>query len=75
MRPNPTDTIYESTFVWLIRRAGELEIETDHHLGGVFPLQTWRDLLKEVGFKVKLLRSEWEAPMFVCIKSTKAKNG
>lgn len=66
--PDPTDTVCESTFVWLIRRAGKLEIETDHHLIGIFPLGTWLDFLKEVGFKVKLLESKWEVPMFVCVK-------
>jgi SAM-dependent methyltransferase len=66
--PDPTDTTYESTFVWLIRRSGKLEIETDHHLGGIFPLQTWLDLLREVGFEVALIESEWDAPMFVCTK-------
>lgn len=67
--PDPTDTMYESTFVWLIRRAGKLEIETDHHLGGIFPLQSWLDLLREVGFEVTLLETPFEAPMFACVKS------
>jgi hypothetical protein len=61
--------MYESTFVWLIRRAGKLEIETDHHLGGIFPLQSWLDLLREVGFEVTLLETPFEAPMFACAKS------
>lgn len=65
---DPTDTTYESTFVWLIRRAGKLEIEADHHLGGIFPLQTWLNLLREVGFEVTLIESEWEAPMIACVK-------
>ena len=67
--PDPTDTTYESTFVWLIRRAGKLEIETDHHLGGIFPLQSWLDLLREVGFEVTLIETPFEAPMFACVKS------
>jgi ubiquinone/menaquinone biosynthesis C-methylase UbiE len=66
--PDPTDTMYESTFVWLIRRAGKLEIETDHHLGGIFPLQTWLELLREVGFEATLIETPFEAPMFVCVK-------
>jgi hypothetical protein len=66
--PDPNDTTYESTFVWLIRRAGKLEIETDHHLGGVFPLQTWVDLSREAGFEVTLIETPFEAAMFVCVK-------
>jgi SAM-dependent methyltransferase len=66
--PDPTDTIYEYACVWLIHRAGKLEIETDHHLGGIFPLQTWVDLLREVGFEVTLIETPFDAPMFVCVK-------
>jgi SAM-dependent methyltransferase len=66
--PDPADTTHESTFVWLIRRSGKLEIETDRHLGGIFPLQTWLDLLQDVGFDVTLIEPQFEAPMFVCVK-------
>jgi SAM-dependent methyltransferase len=66
--PDPTDTTYESTFVWLIRRAGNLEIETDHHLGGIFPQQTWVDLLREIGFRVTAIETPFQAPMFACVK-------
>jgi len=50
--PNPADTVYENVFVYLIRRNGELTVETDRHLGGIFPLERWRRLLREVGFGV-----------------------
>ncbi len=67
--PDPTDTTYESTFVYLIRRRGRLGIETDRHLGGIFDLQTWSDLLREVGFQVEQLRfEEDDLPMFVGLK-------
>ena len=72
--PDPTDTTYETTFVYLIRRGGALEIETDHHLCGIFPSRTWRRLLKRSGFEVK--QSEFKAtdtepgtyPLFIGIK-------
>ena len=72
--PDPTDTTYESTFVYLIRREGALEIETDRHLCGIFPSRTWRRLLKRSGFEVK--QSEFKAtgteprtyPLFIGIK-------
>jgi len=72
--PNPTDTTYEATFVYLIRRGGRLEIETDRHLCGIFGLDIWFGLLKEVGFEVKQMEfrpsgMEGEGyPMLVCIK-------
>jgi len=50
--PDSTDTTYEGIFVFLIRRQGHLEIETDRHLGGIFGLETWLDALKIAGFEV-----------------------
>lgn len=80
--PDETDTTYESTFIYLIRRSGNLEIHTDRHSCGLFKLDTFTDLLKEIGFEVNQLRYEppesaiessglegYEYyPMFVCIK-------
>ena len=47
--PDPSDTTYQSTFIYLIRRQGKLQIETDRHLCGIFPLETWFRLLNEAG--------------------------
>ena len=67
--PDPFDTTYEMTFVYLIRRAGDLEIQTDRHLAGLFPRDTWLRLLAEVGFSVRPVHLPGcEAPMFVAIK-------
>ncbi|MEK6986683.1 MAG: class I SAM-dependent methyltransferase [Candidatus Thermoplasmatota archaeon] len=51
--PDPSDTMFENVFVYLIRRDGRLEVETDRHLSGLFPFRTWLDLLNEVGFEVR----------------------
>ncbi len=65
--PDPTDTTFEYTAVYLIRRDGALQIETDRHLCGLFPLQTWLDLLREVGFQVTLAETPEDAcPFFIC---------
>jgi len=51
-----------------------LQIETDRHLSGIFGLETWLGLLREVGFEVRQMefgdpRPDGESyPMFVCIK-------
>ncbi len=70
--PNPEDTTYESTFVYLIRREGsegQLEIETDRHLGGLFDLETWSRCLADTGFEVHRTElGEGGAPLFVCRK-------
>lgn len=49
--PDPADSTYETVFVYLIRKYGHLSIEHDLHVCGIFPLETWERLLKEVGFK------------------------
>lgn len=73
--PDTADTTYESSFLYLIRRRGTLEIEVDRHLCGIFDLQTWRDLLSGVGFGIE--EAEWKhsefpggeyLPMFLCEK-------
>ena len=43
------------------------------HLFGLFPLETWRRLLSEVGFEVKQVEIQdeggpTEIPLFVCFK-------
>jgi ADP-ribose pyrophosphatase YjhB (NUDIX family)/SAM-dependent methyltransferase len=70
--PNPQDSTYESTFVYLIRREGsegQLEIETDRHLGGLFDLEAWSRCLAETGFEVHRTElGEGGLPFFVCRK-------
>ncbi|MBM4451606.1 MAG: class I SAM-dependent methyltransferase [Chloroflexi bacterium] len=50
--PDPAETIYEATLIYLIRRQGELEIYTDRHILGLFKLQTWLGFLKKAGFDI-----------------------
>lgn len=75
--PEPNDTTYENTFVYLIRTKDGLDIQTDRHESGIFPLSTWWRLLRTIGFRVRLARcdfatNEWEARIkeFVCVKPT-----
>jgi len=51
--PDPEDTTFELTLVFLIRQGHELSIETDRHTCGVFPRATWWRLLQEAGFTVQ----------------------
>jgi hypothetical protein len=68
---DPTDTIYENVFVYLVRRAGQLSIETDHHLGGIFDLQVWRSLLSKAGFAVPPAKLDEEGiPWFAAVKAS-----
>lgn len=68
--PDKTDHTFESVAVFLIRRSGELQIETDRHLCGIFEIETWERLLKETGFQVKIEKSTLKEghPAFVCTK-------
>jgi len=51
--PDPRDTTFEATFVYLIRRGGRLTVETDRHVLGLFPEATWRRSLQAAGFQVR----------------------
>lgn len=70
--PDPTDSTCEATFIYLIRRRGRLQIETDRHLFGLFPLETWIRLLTDTGFHVRQFEysppERQGLPIFVCRK-------
>jgi SAM-dependent methyltransferase len=78
--PDPSDTTYESTFVYLIRREGSLEIESDRHLGGLFSVDVWYDILSSVGFAVETVEYEDpesgdDIPVVVCKKQGPRSDG
>lgn len=50
--PDPDDGQYETTVLYLIREHGKLRVETDHWTMGLFPLATWRRVLREAGLEV-----------------------
>jgi hypothetical protein len=66
--PDTTDTTYETTFVYLVRRAGIQEVHTDHHLGVLFPQETWFRILRETGFEVRerLAAPGQDYPILLC---------
>ena len=72
--PNPNDSTYELTMLYLIRKNGQLKVETDRHLCGIFNMNTWFDLLQEAGFRVNRLDfnvTDPEArnyPLLLCTK-------
>ncbi|MEI6308296.1 MAG: class I SAM-dependent methyltransferase [bacterium] len=68
--PDPSDTTYEMTFLYLIRQAGVLEIETDRHIGGLFPRQSWLLKLREAGFEVEVKLGELslQIPLFAGVR-------
>ncbi len=73
--PDPDDSTYEGTFIYLLRRDGKLEIFHDYHTFGIFPLDDWRRTIRDVGFtlhETKFTHSDFTEnefyPMYVGIK-------
>jgi SAM-dependent methyltransferase len=67
--PDPADSTYEMVFVYLIRESGKLSIQTDRHIGGMFPAATWSKLLQQTGFEMHLREFEWtQAPFWIGVK-------
>ena len=69
--PDPTDTHYETTILYLIRERGVLRIESDHWRMGLYALDTWKQVLRETGFQVHEKRyraDDDEYVMFACVR-------
>ncbi len=69
--PDPSDELYETTVLYLIRDNGRLQIETDHWILGIFPLDSWRAVLREAGFEVyedRYSHDGDEYTVFACVK-------
>lgn len=69
--PDPGDTTYETTFVYLIRRQGKLRIEHDFHTCGVFSIETWRQKLRAAGLEIHEREDTYEGEaykIFICVK-------
>jgi len=66
--PNPDDTSFEATFIYLIRRPTGIEVQTDLHKLGLFPLSSWQDWLQAAGFEVKTLTSQYDYPLLIGLK-------
>ncbi len=69
--PDPHDDTCDFTLIYLIREDGQLRIETDHDIGGIFSLEVWREALGAAGFEVHELpnpESRSGNPVFACVK-------
>ena len=66
----PDDTTIESTYVFFIKRGGELQVEVGSHTTGRFPIATWGRLLAEPRFEVERVDypvSKDGRPMFLWV--------
>ncbi len=54
--PNPRDTKVQTDYAYMIREAnGDVRVEHDQHVTGLFPRGTWLQLLSEAGFDAEAL--------------------
>ena len=57
--PDPDDTSYLVDYAYLLRHEdGQVQVAHDRHLEGLFPRQTWLDLMTEVGFQARRMLIE-----------------
>lgn len=78
--PDPDDTHYEYTFVYLIRRPGEvLAVEVDRHRMGLFEQRDVDNLLARLGLETNVSRWPFsgaggvgQGPLYVCRKPSEA---
>jgi SAM-dependent methyltransferase len=64
--PDPADDTYEVDYAMILREAdGTVELRHDRHVEGLFPLQTWLDLLTDVGFVPLAVKDPEHRTLFV----------
>ncbi len=51
--PDPDDTTTETRMLYFVRTEEGLRVEEDRHVFGLFPRQTWLDLMQDTGFTVR----------------------
>ena len=57
--PDPTDSRYFVDYAYLLRLPdGSTRVEHDRHVEGLFPRQTWLDLLTSAGFDARCVPAE-----------------
>jgi len=67
--PDPGDSTYVVNFAYLLREAdGSARVEHDRHFDGLFRRDDWLRLLREVGFKPKMIKYAYERELFVASK-------
>ena len=69
--PDTEDTSTETVLIYLIRENGKLRIENDLHITGLFSLDTWREVIKDCGFKLyeELVKTDiGTIPVYIGVK-------
>ena len=76
---DPSDNVFESVYVFLIRKGGQLRVEVDRHRLGIFELDEFLEAIRSAGFTAEAERwelSTWgeepELPLIVAVKDPAA---
>lgn len=58
--PDSTDSVYNVEFAIITKDGDDVKVELDRHIDGIFPKQTWLNLIKEVGFNPEAIADPHE---------------
>jgi hypothetical protein len=71
--PDPADTMYTVDYAYLLKEgSGDVRVEHDRHICGVFSRATWMKLLEEAGFRAQRregVEDETALDIFVGVKA------
>ncbi len=68
--PDPTDSTCVTDYVFVLRQDGQpVEVIHDQHIHGLFALDDWLRLLREVGFQAEYVIDPFERYVFVARKA------
>lgn len=64
--PDASDAWVETAYAFLLREAdGSVRVELDRHRIGIFPRETWRQLIRAAGFDVRGRTDPWGRDVFI----------
>jgi SAM-dependent methyltransferase len=64
--PDPRDQSYVVDMMYALRdRGGRMRVVRDRHVYGLFPVRTWRGLLRRAGFLPRVVTDRWNREVFV----------
>ena len=66
--PDPTDTLYTTHYVFMLREGHAVHVEHDEHTCGLFPRATWQRLLGEAGFHAQQIVDDYGRDVFIATR-------
>jgi SAM-dependent methyltransferase len=67
--PDEHDTTFVTDYVFVLREDGQpMHVEYDQHVHGLFPVDDWLRLVREVGFQAEYVIDDYERYVFIARK-------